>query len=399
MKNRQVKSKAPFALAGAALLAVLLWALLTVLKPTPRPRVTTTLSVRQALAPTEIQGYAQALEPRPFVFPADHGPHPEFRSEWWYFTGNLRQLPEGRRFGFQVTFFRQRLAPLAAEGSEELPPRSSEWATDEIYMAHLAIADIEGESFHSFERFARPVVQLAGAEADPFRVWLEDWSARATRPTRFALPELRLQAAQEGVGLDLTLRPVKPHVLHGDHGLSHKSASPGNASYYYSFTRLAASGEIHIGARSYEVTGRAWMDREWSTSALAENQVGWDWFSLQLDDGFDLMIYRMRRADGTIDPASDAVLIDPDGGRVPLAQGELSCEILDRWTSPASGARYPVSWRLRAPAHGLELRVRPRLEDQELRHSLRYWEGAVAVDGSHRGHKVSGDGYLELTGY
>ncbi len=415
-----MKSKRLLLLAGAALLVAFLVALLGVLRPTANrdqarpPR--TTLSISQALGNTDTEGYARAFEPRTFTFPADHGPHPAFRTEWWYFTGNLRQIDDpaqptqtakpaarARRFGFQLTFFRNRLAPLSPANEEATPsepPRASAWATDELYMAHFALTDIDGGSFHAFERFARPVVALAGAQADPFHVWLEDWSAQAMAgPAPFALPPVRLLAARDGVALDLVVTASQPRVLQGEEGLSRKSATPGNASYYYSFTRLRATGEIELAGRRFEVAGSAWMDREWSTSALAPDQVGWDWFSLQLDDNYTLMIYRLRRTDGTLDPASAAVLIDPTGTPRHLAQGELTCEIVGHWRSPASGALYPLRWKLRAPALDLELEIEPHLDDQELRLSLTYWEGAVAVAGSHRGQPVQGNGYLELTGY
>jgi predicted secreted hydrolase len=332
------------------------------------------------------QGFARALEPRTFVFPADHGPHPEYRSEWWYFTGNLRGR-DGRRFGFQLTFFRFALTPRPE-------PRRSAWATSQAYMAHLAVTDAAGGRFHHFERFARGALDLAGARAEPVRVWLEDWQAEGLPGDGW-----RLRAAEQGVALDLELIPERPVVLQGEAGLSRKSAAPGNASYYYSQTRLAARGGIRLEGVDHAVQGAAWLDREWGTSALAADQAGWDWFALQLADGRDLMFYRLRRHDGTSDPHSAGSLVQPDGTVRRLGAGDLRITETGRWASPADGALYPALWRLEVPAAALDLRLRPLLADQELRASVRYWEGAVEVLAGGSAATPAGHGYVELTGY
>ncbi|HEV8582847.1 MAG TPA: lipocalin-like domain-containing protein [Thermoanaerobaculia bacterium] len=346
------------------------------------------LSVAGALRNTDDQGYAKALASRTFHFPDDHGPHPEFRTEWWYYTGNLA-TEEGRRFGFQLTFFRSALAP-------QMPVRRSSWATRQAWLAHFTVTDVEDGTFHSFERWSRGALDLAGAQAQPFRVWVKNWTAAAVGEQA---SQIRLNAADDGVGADLVLQPGKPPVLQGERGLSRKSAEPGNASYYYSLTRLPAAGIVRVGGERFSVTGLAWMDREWSTSSLGKDQVGWDWFSLQLANGWDLMLYRLRRKDGTADPASSGALIAPDGVSRTLGPAEFQIDSSGEWRSPRSGARYPARWRLRVPAEDLDLRVRPLLEDQELDVSFRYWEGAVAVVGTHRGRPVRGNGYVELTGY
>lgn len=346
------------------------------------------LSVAGALRGGNTQGYARALVPRDFSFPADHGPHPEFRTEWWYYTGNL-ETAEGRRFGFQLTFFRSALAP-------EMPARESEWATRQAWLAHFAVSDVDGGRFRSFERWSRGAAGLAGITAEPFRVWVKDWSARALGGQVFPM---RLTGSADGVALDLALQQGKPPVLQGERGLSRKSAEPGNASYYYSLTRMPAAGTVRFGDERFEVTGLAWMDREWSTSSLGADQVGWDWFALQLADGRDLMLYQLRRKDGGIDPASSGTLVGPDGGSAPLSSADFSIEALGRWTSPRSSAAYPARWRIRVPSAELDLEVRPLLADQELDVSFRYWEGAVAVAGTRRGEPVNGRGYVELTGY
>jgi len=345
------------------------------------------LSVAGELRAADDRGYAKALAPREFRFPADHGPHPEFRTEWWYYTGNLATA-DGRRFGFQLTLFRSALAP-------RMPPRESAWATRQAWLAHFTVTDVEAGAFHSFERWSRGALGLAGAQAEPFRVWVKDWTAAAVGQT---FP-IRLTAADDGASIDLMLQQGKPPVLQGERGLSRKSAEPGNASYYYSLTRMPASGTVRVAGESFSVTGLAWMDREWSTSSLGKDQVGWDWFSLQLSDGWDVMLYRLRRKDGTADPASSGSLVDPRGGSLTVGLPQFQILGSGQWRSPRSGARYPDRWRLRIPEEDLSLEVRPLLADQELDVSFRYWEGAVGVEGTHRGRPVRGNGYVELTGY
>ena len=356
---------------------------------TPTP-ARATVTVAEALG-HDARGYARALGPRAFAFPADHGPHLEYRNEWWYYTGNVH-TDRGRRFGFQLTIFRIALAPAPVLGS-----RRSAWATSAVYTAHFAVSDVTSGRFHSFDRTSRAALGLAGVTAGPgrpFRAWVEDWSVEGQGAD--ALP-MRLRASQGDVGLDLALDRGKPPVLQGDRGLSRKSAEPGNASYYYSLPRLPARGTIRLGGTSHVVSGLAWMDREWSTSALGSDQVGWDWFALQLTDGRDLMLYRLRRRDGTVDPLSQGTVVDADGASRVVAADAVALEVLDQWQSRRSGARYPARWRIRVPDEGLALEVVPALADQELDVAVRYWEGAVTVttlDG-----RPAGLGYVELVGY
>jgi predicted secreted hydrolase len=347
-----------------------------------------TVAVRDALAGESTEGFARALSPRPFVFPADHGPHREFRTEWWYYTGNLRD-PTGRHFGFQLTFFRIGLAPT-------MPSRASAWASREAYMAHFALTDTAGRRFTAASRSSRQALGLAGAEAEPFRVWVEDWSAEGVAGE--ATP-VRLRAADGDVAIDLTLESAKPVVLQGDRGLDRKGPEPGNASYYYSLTRMATGGRIAVAGTSVDVTGLAWMDREWSTSALGADLVGWDWMALHLDDGQELMLYQLRHADGRPDRFSAGGLIAADGSRRPLAAGDFRIEVLDTWSSARDGTRYPSRWRVTVPREALEVEIAPTLGDQELTLSVRYWEGAVRVRGRMRGRPAAGVGYVELVGY
>lgn len=340
--------------------------------------------LREALGGDAEPGFARATEPREFRFPEDHGPHWDYRNEWWYVTGNLTD-DAGRRYGFQLTIFRIGLAP----GVEEQRP--SAWATNHIWMAHLALTDVAGDRFHDHERFARGGdMRLAGAQRDPVRVWLEDW-----RLERRPSGTWRLQAGTDDFELDLALEPQKQPVLQGDDGLSQKSAEAGNASYYYSMTRMATDGSLRIDSEARNVSGSAWLDREWSTSALGPEQSGWDWFALQLDDGTDVMIYHLRRTDGAPSRFSAGVVVGPDGSTRHLDAGEFDIEVLDHWQSD-DGPRYPVRWRVRVPGIEEPFTVMPVRADQELTVSVRYWEGAVDIarDGKH-----VGVGYVELAGY
>jgi len=262
-----------------------------------KPATETGLAER--LGGGDLSGFARALEPREFAFPADHGPHPDFRNEWWYLTGNL-ETATGRRFGYQVTFFRIALAPEDPAAQ----PRRSGWATRQVWMAHVALSDAANRRHREHERFARGAAGLAGAQASPFRVWLEDWQLQARGEGKDGVWELQIETAN--FGLELALDPEKPIVLQGDAGLSRKSAEPGNASFYYSIPRLTTAGNIRVGNEELAVTGLSWLDREWSTSALTAQQSGWDWFALQLDDGRDLMYYQMRRTDGRSTPTAPA---------------------------------------------------------------------------------------------
>ena len=336
-----------------------------------------------------LDGYARITAPREVDFPADHGAHPDYRHEWWYVTGNL-QSENGRRFGYQLTFFRFNLAP-------EMQQRRASLATNQVWMAHLALTDADGERYLHAERLARGAAGLAGAEVEPFRVWLEDWQLEGGSgedPTPF-----RLQAGTEDFDLSLTLQADKPLVLQGDRGYSQKGDDPGNASFYYSWTRLGTSGEIRLDGELVSVTGESWMDREWGTSTLTEEQQGWDWFSIQLDDGRDIMFYHLRLSDGGIEPRSKGLLVEADGSYRVLDLDAVALEALRYWDSPEGDARYPVAWRMQIAGEALDLRLEAVLDDQELRGGFRYWEGAIDVRGEAADGTVRGHGYAELTGY
>jgi predicted secreted hydrolase len=341
-------------------------------------------------APVDPRGFATADGPRPLDFPADYGPHPDYQTEWWYYTGNLDGAG-GRHFGYQLTIFRRALVPPA-----DLPARSSDWATDQVYMGHFALTDVAGGRHRAFERFSRGAAGLAGARAEPYRVWLDDWQVMQVDGQG---PDVtRLQAAQDGVALDLVLTDLKGPVPQGDGGYSQKGPEPGNASYYYSLTRLASDGSVQIGDQRFQVSGLSWMDHEYSTSALAEDQAGWDWFALQFDDGTEIMVAQLRNREGGISFA-DGTFVAGDGSARRLPQGSFQIDVTGTWRSPHSEAVYPSRWTIRVPDLDLTLDVEPYLADQEMNVSSTYWEGAVRATGRRAGRAIGGNGYVEMTGY
>lgn len=334
--------------------------------------------------------FARALMPNAIEFPRDFGPHEDYQTEWWYYTGNL-ETDLGRPFGFQLTIFRRSLVPL-----QEMPvsDNASDWRSSQVYLAHFTISDIANEKFYTAERMSRGAAGLAGARSVPYQVWLENWSVEQIEPG-----QIRLQAQTEEVALDLLLRETMPPVLHGDGGLSQKGSEPGNASYYYSIVHQKTEGTISIAGEPIDVAGLSWKDHEYSTSALSPGSTGWDWFSLQLDDGTALMLFQIRREDGSLDPASSGSFIYADGSVQHLNSEDWQLEVLDRWTSPASGAEYPAAWSLLIPEADLLLEGMALMPNQELNVSTVYWEGAVTFDGTHAGQPVAAKGYIEMTGY
>jgi predicted secreted hydrolase len=270
-------------------------------------------------------------------------------------------------------------------------------------MAHFALSDVAGANHVAVERFARGAAGLAGAQAAPYRVWLEDWAVEEIEP---GVTRMRAQARPQDLGpsqgaltLDLVLIDGKGPVLQGDRGYSPKGPQPGNASHYYSLTRLETSGTVQVEETVYPVSGLSWMDHEWSTSALAADQVGWDWFSIQMDDSSELMVFQLRKEDGSIDPFSSGTFVAPDGSTRHLGRDEFEIRVEDTWQSPNTGATYPVGWTIIVPAADIVLEIEPYLVDQELTLSYAYWEGAVMVEGERAGRAVSGSGYVEMTGY
>lgn len=337
--------------------------------------------------------FSRAIGRHEFVFPLDHGPHRDFQSEWWYFTGNLVS-DTGKRFGFQLTFFRFALNPIDSIAS----PRASAWAVNDIYEAHFALTDISKQRFHAVSRSSRAALDMAGARSAPFRVWIDDWSVEAGASTD--VWPMRLHASTQDAGIALTLTPLKQLVLQGDAGLSQKSAQFGNASYYYSYPRVAASGSVTVGSERMQVEGLAWFDREWSTSSLGKEQQGWDWLSVQFEDGSDFMFYRLRLRDGGVDDRSAGVWIDSQGIVESLDASSVEMIPTQWWISDRSGIRYPTSWKVHLPKKKIDLIVSPFLAGQEWRQPFHYWEGAVSVSGAQSNlNELKGSGYLELVGY
>lgn len=355
-------------------------------RPGEAIEVRASLSVSDALR-MDGSGFEFATGPRRFVFPEDHGPHPEYALEWWYYTGNLKS-PEGRRFGYEVTFFRRGLATAETE-------RSSNWAAEDIYFAHFALTDVGNDEFYAFERYSRDALELAGAVGSPFRVWIEDWSSVGSGDSVFPM---RLRATEKGVEISLVLNSDKDIVLHGEDGFARKGGGPGEASYYYSITRMPTTGVVTLDGQEYSVSGLSWLDREWSSAQLSDDQVGWDWFALQLSDGRDIMYYQLRPRVGVSTEFDLGTLVSADGQYSRLQAGDVSIEVLDRWQSPLGGT-YPSRWRLRIPGEGLDIEITPYVSDQELDTVVRYWEGAVGIKGESDGTPVGGSGYVELTGY
>ena len=333
-------------------------------------------------------GFMRADGSYPWVFPDDFGPHPDYQTEWWYYTGNLVS-GDGRRFGYQLTFFRRGLSP-----AEDIIERESRWGGNQVYMGHFAISDIADNAHFSFEKFSRSAPGLAGSDSNPFQVWLENWQV-----SQISDDEWQMVAAQEGIKIELKLKDEKGLIFHGDAGYSQKGVDRGNASYYFSQTRLKSAGTIEIAGTEYDVSGLSWMDHEFSTSALSEDQIGWDWFSIQLNDDMELMLFQIRRSDGSVDPFSSGTLIDADGEVIHIDRSQFEIDVLDTWQSPHSGAVYPSSWQIRIPGIGLNLDLQPYMADQELNLSYAYWEGAVEATGRLGEQAVFGSGYVELTGY
>ena len=328
--------------------------------------------------------YREALPGYHYSFPRDHFEHSEFRTEWWYYTGNARAA-DGKRFGFELVFFRQ----AQRRGDSE---NRSAWRADDLYLAHLALTEIDGGRFLVEQRLNRAGPGLAGASFAQQRVWNGNWSAAWDDQKQ------TLRATASEFSFELHLDPLKPPVIHGDNGISQKAEGQGRASHYVSFSRLAVAGEIRARDVKYTVTGTAWMDHEWFTHQLEDTQVGWDWFSVQLADNRELMLFQLRRKDGAIDPYSAGTYVDAQGRARHLSQKDFSLTPLERWTSPQTKGSYPVRWQIRIPSLNISLEATAAVRAQELRAAdgagPSYWEGAVRYSGSQ-----TGVGYLEMTGY
>jgi predicted secreted hydrolase len=334
--------------------------------------------------------YRLALPDYRFEFPRDHFSHPEFQTEWWYYTGNLRTA-KGRRFGFELTFFRQAV---------DRKPAETVWDLKDVWMAHLALSDIAGGQFLHSERFNRSGPGIAGADLKQARVWNGNWQTRwSFDPSILGGSAQRLEAVADRFSLDLTLKAEKGPVIHGKNGVSQKAEGAGKASHYVSFTRLNTTGSIVLDGTRFSVEGSSWMDHEFFSHQLGADQSGWDWLSLQMEDRSELMLFRLRRADGAVDPYSAGTYVDAQGRSRHLAAGEFSLTPGKTWTSGATGGRYPVEWTIEVPSLDFKAAVRTPLASQEITGTTNYWEGAIDIDGTRLGKRQAGVGYLEMTGY
>ncbi|MGA7145612.1 MAG: lipocalin-like domain-containing protein [Desulfobacterales bacterium] len=342
------------------------------------------------------KGYLSVTDSCDLEFPRDHGSHPGYRTEWWYYTGNL-QSSAGNRYGFQLTFFRRRINPMGSE--KKWPKPASAWRTSQIYLAHAALLDIDGKHHYYDQCMGRGVLGIAGVSRDhnDVRIFVKKWTARISPKA------LHLKAIAEKFSFDLDLTPVKPVVLHGNRGYSRKGSTPERASCYYSLTRLETKGQVTLAGKTFSVRGLSWMDHEFSTAQLEPGIIGWDWFGLQLSDNTEIMIYLLRQKDGRWHPASSGTYVRSDGTTRHLSIHDIEPMVLDTWKSPNSGAVYPARWRLRILSPAMDLSVIPNLADQEMRTrestGVTYWEGSVSVRGNKNGRRVDGQGYMELTGY
>ena len=332
--------------------------------------------------------WREALPGWKYDFPADHGSHPEFKTEWWYFTGNLR-AEDGSELGYQLTFFRQGVIPP----ERDLP--DSEFLQRDVKFAHFALSDISKSQFYHFQELSRGAFGQAGFDNGARLAWINDWVCERT-----GLHSFRLRASSAGLKMDLSLESPREPVIHGHDGVSQKSIGDGRASHYYSLTRMKTSGIVEVHGKSYAVNGLTWFDHEWATNQLAENQTGWDWFSLQFQDGSDLMLFQIRMKQGGRDPYSAGTFVDATGKSTEVSNSDFQLEPIEWWSSSDSKARYPVAWKILIPKLSLDCIVRARFPNQELAaNPFSYWEGAVAVSGARNGSAVSGKGYLEMTGY
>jgi len=353
-----------------------------------RSRLTVLAAALLILNPLAAQ-YRTAVPGYRFEFPRDYFDHPEFQTEWWYYTGNLKSA-NGHRFGFELTFFRQAVS--------RDPSQTATWDVKDLFLTHLALSDLDGQKFYHSERINRAGPGIAGISASDARIWNGNWQIQ------WEGSDQKLQAIEKQFQLHLTLHPEKPPVIHGENGVSQKSQGAGYASYYISLTRLTANGQLNLNGAQFEVSGLAWMDHEFFTYQLESNQIGWDWLSLQLEDNTELMLFRIRRKDGSLDPFSSGTYVDAQGKSAHLRAADFILQPLAQtWTSPVTHAIYPVVWKIAIPKLGIDLEAHTALVAQEFSEKTKiapsYWEGAITLEG-HRGKmSLGGFGYLEMTGY
>lgn len=352
--------------------------------------VVVVISIFMGANPLVAKTFKKALPGYKYKFPLDHGSHNEFKTEWWYYTGHL-DTEDGLEYGFELTFFRT--------ATDSTPSKTaSAWKLDNIYLAHFAVTDLPKKKFNYFQKLNRYGLGLADARADIPYVFNEQWSMKFLDDKTISL------TAKDGVyAMDLLLNPAKQPVIHGINGVSQKASCAGCASHYYSLSRLDTRGLLFVDGKPHKVKGLAWMDHEFGSNQLTEEQVGWDWFSIQLDDQREMMLYVMRKADGSIDSNSSGTLIESDGKSKHLSKGDFVIKPSKFWKSQKSGGNYPVGWTISIPSSNIELEVSSLLDDQELvtgkSTQVTYWEGAAHVKGRQGDRTLKGRAYIEMTGY
>ena len=334
--------------------------------------------------------YQTAVPGYHYEFPRDHFNHPEYQTEWWYFTGNL-SASDGHRLGFELTFFRQ--------GVNREAKNRATWDVRDIYLAHLALSDISGNEFYHAERINRAGPGIAGADLSQQKIWNGNWNV-----SWIGDGDMQLNAIDGRFSFSLSLHPEKPPVIHGENGVSQKAEGAGKASHYISFTRLKTSGKVAMQKKVYQVAGLTWMDHEFFTHQLETNQVGWDWLSIQLSDNSEIMLYQIRRKDGSVDPYSSGTYVDAHGESTPLHASDFALKSSgETWKSPVTSATYPIQWSITIPRFGIALEARTDLKQQEISGRTKiapsYWEGAIRLAGRKSTEKLEGFGYLEMTGY
>ena len=377
---------------GAAVAFLFWWTISSIMGVTNNSGDTTASIVQIVSEEDSDLKFAKVARPSQISFPSDHGPHTDFRTEWWYFTGNLL-TPDKTHFGYQFTIFRRAV-------SAEKPDLPSDWSTNQIYMAHIALTDPKEGDFYSEERFSREALDMAGAQLDPLRVWLDDWVMEGVPGNCNGCLDIQIHARAKNFALSLNLTSLKPAVLHGENGYSRKGAGPDNASYYYSLTRMGTKGQVVLNEQEFSVSGTSWMDHEWFTSVLDANQAGWNWFSIQLEDGRDIMFFELRRENGdATEFFNEGTLVNPQGDWIRLSMQDVKLTKLRTWKSEKSGSEYPVDWKMEIPKHNLSLTLKAVIDNQERIDSLKYWEGAINVTEQEDSKKLVGRGYIEMTGY
>ncbi len=334
--------------------------------------------------------YQEAMPGYHFQFPRDHFDHPNFQTEWWYYTGNLRSS-DGHRFGFELTFFREGV-------NRNSKTNESAWGIRDLYIAHFALSDITGKQFLEQERINRAGPGLAGISERDNRIWNGNWQVAWNADRQ------QLSAVGDAFRISLSTRTAKQPIIHGLDGISQKAAGPGHASHYISFTRLLTAGTLSLNGTQFNVDGSSWMDHEFFTNQLSPDEAGWDWLSLQLSDNTELMLYRLRHKDGSIDPFSSGTYVDAQGRAVHLTESDFSMKPgTELWASPETKANYPISWRVSVPKLQIDLNITTPLHSQEIvsrrKRTPSYWEGAIDLAGRRGVQPLSGVGYLEMTGY